>query len=263
MTDVISNILDMMRVKGAAYIGKTMNLPWNMVVNEHQSMARFHLVLTGSTWIELPGTDICEQLNAGDFIIIPNGSAHVLRDSLESAHATCHSIPDSDKGPDFRDMDITLNGTSLMCGYFQISETTPPAITSRLPRILIHRNQPGGMNEQVKWVVKLMELELSMVSATGQPALNRLTEILCLYTIHQWLKRELLPNGSLSTLADPRLHQVLSRIHEDPTADWTVESLAQIFGQSRTAFSVYFRSATGMSPINSVVNWRTRIARQL
>jgi AraC-like DNA-binding protein len=263
MAELPSKLLDLMRVKGAAYIGKTLDPPWNMFIEEHQSIARFHLVLSGSTWIELPQTDLRERLHAGDFVIIPNGCEHFLKDDPETCRATLHSIPDAEVGPVFEQLDENRDRTSILCGYFQIASTAPPAIVSQLPPVLIERGREGSLDDKIRLIVQLIELELSTMVAPDPAVLNRLTEVLCLHAIKHWIDREALPNGGLNFLSDPGLLRVLNEIHENPTADWTVESLAQICGQSRTAFSTYFKSAIGMTPINYIVNWRIQIARQL
>lgn len=105
MTDVLSNLLEMLRVRGTAYIGKNLNPPWGMYVTEQQNLCRFHLVLAGWTWIELPGKNRREKLNPGDFVIVPHGSAHILSDEGGGGELTSHVIPHPDIGPEFHTMD--------------------------------------------------------------------------------------------------------------------------------------------------------------
>jgi AraC-like DNA-binding protein len=263
MSDLTSKLLDLIRIKGAAYIGKNLNPPWNMIVGEHRNLARFHLVLSGSTWIELSETRARERLNAGEFAIIPYGTKHFLKDNLESHDGTLHSIPDAEVGPKFEHFDKTQDHTSILCGYFQIGDSAPPALVSQLPPMLIGRGNMGGREDRIRLLFQLVELELSNRTAAQTAVLNRLTETLCIHAIHHWIECEALPDGHLNTLSDPRLQKVLSEIHDNPAAAWTVEDLAKICGLSRTAFSVYFKAAIGMSPINYIMAWRIQIARRL
>ncbi|MEP4553052.1 MAG: AraC family transcriptional regulator [Tateyamaria sp.] len=263
MSEVTSKLLDLIRVKGAAYIGKNLDPAWNMVVDEHQNLARFHLVLSGSTWIELPGKEKRERVDAGEFVIIPNGRKHALREGPNAQNETLHNIPDAEIGPVFERLNKEQHQTSILCGYFKMSSTAPPALISQLPSMLIERRNVGKRQDKIGLIVRLVEAELSRETAPHKAVLNRLTEILCIYAIHHWIEREILPDGRLNTLSDPRLHNVLNEIHEDPTAAWTVESLAKLCGLSRTAFAVYFKTALGMTPINYIVTWRVQVARQL
>ena len=81
--------------------------------------------------------------------------------------------------------------------------------------------------------------------------------------IRQWLDRAMLPGECLNALADPKLQRVLDEIHQKPADPWTVESLARIAGQSRTAFATYFKEAVGLTPINYIAGWRAEMARKL
>ncbi|WP_299146632.1 AraC family transcriptional regulator [uncultured Tateyamaria sp.] len=263
MSEVTSKLLDLIRVKGAAYIGKNLDTAWNMVVEEHRNLARFHLVLSGSTWVELSGTEKRERVDAGEFVIIPNGRKHIIKEGPNTQNGTLHNIPDTEIGPVFEHLNKEQHQTSILCGYFKMSSTAPPALISQLPSMLIERRYAGETKNEIGLIVRLIESELSKQTAPHKAVLNRLTEILCIYAIHHWIAHEILPDGRLNTLSDPRLHDVLNEIHENPTAAWTVESLAKLGGFSRTAFSVYFKSAIGMTPMNYVVTWRIQVARQL
>ncbi|HUR40300.1 MAG TPA: AraC family transcriptional regulator [Verrucomicrobiae bacterium] len=52
-------------------------------------------------------------------------------------------------------------------------------------------------------------------------------------------------------------------MHEQPGKDWSVETLADQAGMSRTAFAVAFSEALGASPIQYLTEWRVTEAKRL
>jgi AraC-like DNA-binding protein len=257
MTDEILELLDLMRVRGTACVGESLTAPWKVCVDENPDLARFHLVLAGRTWISMDGASDGIQLFPGDIVIIPNGKAHCYFDRKErgvpseatmlNGHA---KISQTEPSPN----------THMFCGYFQFSENTPPAIISRLPDMLVERGGEGRRARKFNLLVQLINAEIGRQSEPLQSVLNRLTEILCLHAIQNWLKHALSHDEALQALASPRIKEVIDRIHSEPTASWTVDSLARVYGQSRTAFAAHFKFATGQSPINYVRQYRIKQA---
>lgn len=263
MTDLISNLLDVVRVRGTAYFGKNVEAPWGMDIEAHQSLCRFHLVLSGSTWVGLTGKDDCTRLDRGDFVIVPRGQAHFLDDRPGREARTRYLIPEGNVSASFQSLDRCSDTTHLLCGYFQFAEGVPLGIISRLPDLLVMRGGDDTQAVKTNQTMRLLESELSGSVPPSQAVLNRLTEILYLYAIRQWLDQAMLPGECLSALADPKLQRVLDQIHQKPATPWTVESLAQIAGQSRAAFAAYFKDAIGLTPINYIAHWRAELARKL
>lgn len=56
----------------------------------------------------------------------------------------------------------------------------------------------------------------------------------------------------LSAIREPRIHRALAAVMRDLTFDWTIDSLGQVAGMSRTAFAELFREVIGMTPMRSV-----------
>ena len=67
----------------------------------------------------------------------------------------------------------------------------------------------------------------------------------------------------LSALEDPRLNRVLQAMLSTPEQDFSLESLADLAGMSRSAFAAHFAEAFGRSPIEFLKETRLRRAAQL
>jgi AraC-like DNA-binding protein len=75
----------------------------------------------------------------------------------------------------------------------------------------------------------------------------------CLVYLFRRLVSE--PGGALPwliALEDARLARAIDRILEDPSADHTVDSLADTASMSRSAFAEHFVAAFGRSPMNNL-----------
>lgn len=260
MTDVISNLLDMMRVRSTAYIAKNLSAPWGVRVQEHTNMARFHIVVSGSTWISVTGTSEAHELKAGDIAIVPQGKAHDYFNAMSHSERETKAYPTPTSAPRFEFFNKDNHDTHLLCGFFELCEYTPQSLIDRLPDILIGRQTDAGMSEKYALTVDLINAEIASPEDLSQPTLNRLTEMLCVYTIRTWLHAHLSDDISLKALSDAKTKLVLDQIHNDPSQPWTVDKLAKLHGQSRTAFAAHFKTATGVSPISYVRGWRIKLA---
>lgn len=218
--------------------------------------------MAGSTWIEFDGDTPPVKLDVGDIVIFPNGTAHSYTDQLGRDTKTA-TFPTGEENSYFHRFDPDSDATHLLCGYFELSSGTPPAITQNLPDILIGRATKGEMAPRTQMLIKMMAHELADFSNQSQTVLNRMTEMLCIFTIQDWMRQTLDEGDHLMAMADPKTKLVLDNIHEKPSMPWSVESLAKLFGQSRTAFAAHFKQTTGMSPMNYVRRWRINLACQM
>src|SRR5690606_12111322 len=56
---------------------------------------------------------------------------------------------------------------------------------------------------------------------------------------------------------------VLTAIHEQPDAAWTLARMANTAGMSRSAFAAAFKQRVGSTPIDYLTQWRVSIAQTL
>jgi AraC-like DNA-binding protein len=68
--------------------------------------------------------------------------------------------------------------------------------------------------------------------------------------------------GWLRAIFDPQMGSALSAIHDSVNTPWTVESLAEAAGMSRSAFAARFKELLGQTPLEYVTEWRMQKAMQ-
>lgn len=66
--------------------------------------------------------------------------------------------------------------------------------------------------------------------------------------------------GSLVALADPHMKAAITAMHDDPSHRWTLQSLAERAGTSRTSFALKFKETAGTSPMEYLTRWRIMLA---
>ena len=66
--------------------------------------------------------------------------------------------------------------------------------------------------------------------------------------------------GWMFALADKRLSLAMNAMHEKPAYRWTLQTLAERAGMSRTIFTLRFKKTVGSSPMEYLTRWRMLLA---
>ena len=98
----------------------------------------------------------------------------------------------------------------------------------------------------------------------GQPLfINRAGDILLIGLMRHLTSRPQQPTGLFTALADPRIARSLVAMHTTPAHPWTLETLADLAGMSRTSFATSFKHLMQVPPGKYLENLRLATARQL
>lgn len=151
-------------------------------------------------------------------------------------------------------------GADVVCGTVQFGGGGRNPITDSLPDVvLVELSHLPGMEA----LLGLM-FEEAFAGHTGRQAvMDRLCEVLIILLLRHCIAQGQTQGGTLAGLADPRLGQVISAIHEDPARDWSLESMAAEAGMSRARFAARFREVTGETPADYLAAWRVMTAQRL
>jgi AraC-like DNA-binding protein len=66
--------------------------------------------------------------------------------------------------------------------------------------------------------------------------------------------------GWLSALSDKHMSIAITSMHNDPGHPWTLQSLAERVGMSRSVFALRFREIVGTTPMEYLTRWRMLLA---
>jgi AraC family transcriptional regulator, activator of mtrCDE len=265
--DVLSDILDTLRLRGTLYFAIELHCPWGLRVPGFRRVARFHLVSRGSLWVRVKGQEEPVHLETGDLILVPHGAEHELLGALDSPVQTVDEVVTA---AGFTGTGTLVHGiadtgapTRLLCGHFEYDEGLDHMLLSQLPPSLVMRWDADVRDSQLESAFRFITREVQQAEPGHEAVVRRLSEVLFFQTVRAWAQRADVTNGVLMALADPRLAKALTAIHEDPGHPWTLDSLCSRAAMGRSAFAERFRDVLGETPLRYLTLWRIQRAKRL
>ena len=112
-------------------------------------------------------------------------------------------------------------------------------------------------------IVHLIAAEMQ-TRRCGQPLLmNRAGDILLIGLLRHLVSTPQGTFGLFNGLADPRIARTLVAMHADPASAWTLTTLAQEAGMSRTSFANHFKAVMRVPPGKYLENLRLAMAHRM
>jgi transcriptional regulator GlxA family with amidase domain len=96
-----------------------------------------------------------------------------------------------------------------------------------------------------------------------QLIVDRLFEVVLIQILRLQMAQAPERSGLFAGLAHPQLSRALIAMHGEPEQPWTLATLAQRCGMSRTQFAETFRARVGITPGDYLAGWRLTVAQQL
>lgn len=260
--DVLDEVLTTLELSSQLYFRAELSQPFSIAVPEQRGVIRFHVAVENPCSLRLPDHEP-SMLAPGDLVLVPHGAPHVLADDPERPARPLPAVLEETgfdgEGP------LVYGGdgprTVLVCGHFAFAGAPWHPLLTTLPPILHLRAAEDGSYEWLELVVRRIERELRAGVPGSLAVIRRLSEILLVEVLRAYALRGDL--GALAAIADPQLGRALQAIHAGPAADWSLDALARIAGQSRTLFVERFRERLGTSPMRYLSRWRLLRARHL
>lgn len=266
--DPLSDVLRVLRVRGALVLHDTYQQPWSVSVPKSSILAElagiapadhvaaFHLVQRG--WLELVDADgVSTKAQSGDLLIEFGGDPHELSCGEGATSIPLESLVDGPR-PSTAGSEAE---TTLMCGVFGLGAIEDSPLSGALPRVVHVR---AGHDHNLDALASLLAREVARARPGMGFAINRILELLCAEALrHVAANSPSDEPGWLRALADPAVFAAMSAVHQNPGASWTVRLLADRAGLSPSRLTARFRAALGKSPMSYVTSWRMAIAGQL
>ncbi len=265
--DVLSDIVDWVRLRGILYFDADLKPPWGITVPSFKRVARYHFVTRGRCFISVKGLPGAHALDAGALAVIPHGAEHVLRDDPQTRPATldralaesgytgegCFVYGKGDGGAPCR----------LVCGHFEFEDGFEHALLAALPPLIVIPAAAGLATSWLDQALRYIAAEVASARPGHNAIVKRLSEIVFVQTLRAAAEHPDLSMDRLVGYSDPKLARALHALHRNPEKDWTVASLAVVAGLSRTRFAVSFKKHLGLAPLAYVTQWRMQQARGL
>lgn len=257
--DVLADVLQVLRLNTNTYFCSEFMGSWGMEIPKGNA-GLFHAVIDGECWLTVSDTEQVIKLNAGDIITFPTGAAHKVSDPKGSRWLPGEDVVaqvQAGNNP-FNEGD---NSVTLLCGSFEYDTSIEHPFLKDLPCFIYIQNN----NDKEKWLHSFIEV-LASESRYPKPGstvlIDCLTEALFVQIIRAYMRQQDNSMRYLSALMHSQIGAALNTIHNDKTADCTVESLANKVAMSRTTFTDKFTEIVGMPPKRYMINWRMQKARR-
>lgn len=269
MLDLLSHILTKISMQGTLYFRTSFSKPWGVAVPSYENVARFHFAHRGACLVRVDGTDTIVDLAQGDLLIIPHGAPH----SLYCGHEAEKTILPLDAVLEKSGYDgsgvLVYGGeemqseTQLVCGHFSFDPSSRHILLERLPPYIHLRNYGESAGRWMEATLRMIGEEAGGAKMGGDLIALKMSEAIFAQAIRSFIEGDEATEWGLGGFSDKNLSRALDAFHKSPTDGWTVETLAQAAGMSRTSFAVQFQKTMDMTPLEYVTGWRMELAKRV
>jgi len=258
MDGSLDDVLASVEVTGTVFVFSEFTKPWGLTIDA-EGRTFFHIVTEGMGWLEVEGVSEPMRLGPGDFVILPHGSRHVMRDDPSTVAPALDSV--LAESPPGADRKLRWGGggerTRMLCGEFCFPDRTTDPLLHALPPCIRVSGHNGRAAPWLQATMDWVEHESENASPGARAVLDRLTDILFIQGVRSaFQSEETVQLGWLRGLKDPEIGRALAAIHREPAKRWTVSSLAHVARLSRSAFAARFRELVEESPMRYLTRWR-------
>jgi AraC-like DNA-binding protein len=274
--DPITDIFRTMHVTAFGHHRLEATAPWGLIQEKQTEkvtpwrnessptdLAHFVMLSRGNCWLSVEEIPDSIPLTGGDCFLVARQTSFVLRDSPRTRPRSFREI-----APDANSNVAYYGGggapTTIVCGSFSFDRVSLKPITQLLPSlILIKADQAQTLD--LHNTMQALASEMAKQAPGSEVVATRLAEVLFIQILraHIGSGAESRNKGWLRAIFDPQIGTAMSAIHGDVNTPWTVQSLAEAAGMSRSAFAARFKELIGQTPLEYVTEWRMQKAMQL
>ncbi len=257
VVDPLSDVLALLRPHDCVAAGLDAGGDWSIRYAPHAGLKCIGID-KGGCWLVMDSLRERVWLAEGDCLILPHGKAFVLSARgarLGEAAETVHSAPAHGDTAQ-----LGSGGEFFMTGArFLLSGQAAEMLMATLPDVIVIRaaEDCAASDETVRWAITRIAAELRQRRPGCASSIEHLSHVLLVELMRLHLEDgQENQIGWTAALADPFLRRALAAMHQDLSGPWTVASLAERAGLSRTAFAVRFARLVGQTPMGYMTLWR-------
>jgi AraC-like DNA-binding protein len=255
--DPLSEILALMKPEIHGFGG--LMVPGDVVIHfpQYQGITCCAM-LVGQCWLIIDGVPEPVLLHAGDCFLLPHGRPFRLATDLslkQSVPATfCIGRSMRCQTPE-----VAKEAGYIAGGQFALTGDYPETFLHSLPPI-IHIHSESG-RAAMKWSLERMREEFNDQQPGGSLIVQQLAYVMLMQVL-RLSSTDTAGSGPswLSGLSDTHMSVVIASMHKNPGYPWTLRSLAERAGMSRSVFAVRFRATVGSTPMEYLTSWRMLLA---
>lgn len=183
------------------------------------------------------------RLNAGDAVLLPHGSFHVLAsapdvpaveiDSLSRVAVAdnIYVVDDPRGAPNDAGADM------MFCGALRFNLDALHPLIAMMPPVML-ASDLAQKDATVPALLDAMEREVALDRIGACGILARLADALAASILRAWVECGCSDaTGWIAAVRCPKVGKVVAAIHADPERGWTLPELADVMGASRSTFA--------------------------
>lgn len=252
-----------MRAHGSLFGSSTLRPPWALHFVDGAPLT-LCTVLNGAGWI-VPEHGSPEPLHAYETVVVRGPGTFTFVDQLDTTAqpiacgedcatpeqgGTRHRLGWHDPA------DNSGAATVLIVGAYPVRGEISRRLLDVLPVVL--RVEAGGTGDAV---LDHLAAEVAVDAPGQQVVLDRLLDWMLVCTLREWFDR---PGGEppswWAAQRDPVAGDALRLMHAEPATAWTVATLADRIGVSRSTLAKRFTDLVGEPPLTYLTRWRMTLA---
>lgn len=252
--DPLSEVLMLMKPQTIASGGFAIAEDMAVFFPKHTGV-KCYALLEGECWLVMESLPEPLLLRAGDCFLLPRGLPFtltcdlalepVLYSVLKAQHAACNQA--------------VSTGRYIAGGFFAFNGGPATMLLQSLPPVVHIRREAD--KTALRWSLERMRDEIR----NPQPGSALITQQLAYSMLVQALRLHVTEiagsgQGWLAALSDRHIGLAITSMHETPGSAWTLQSLAERVGMSRSVFALRFREIVGTAPMEYLTRWRMYLA---
>lgn len=278
--DVLSDVLESVRLTGSMLFLVEATTPWAtwapsaevirpLVLPSSQHLISYHIITRGYCWAGLRGAPL-ERFEAGDVLVIPHGDAYSLADpadakytyGIEEAVSFFRRMAANELPSVVNEGGEGTTQAQFICGFLGCHlRPFNPVLAALPPMIHLHAAQSI---DRMRHLIDFALCELRQNSSGGQGVMLRLAELMFIEVVRCHLETMGdAQTGWLAGLRDPLVARTLSLLHASPARRWTLDTLAEQCGASRSVLADRFAHFVGQPPMHYLMQWRMQLATRM
>ncbi|HGF0767840.1 TPA: AraC family transcriptional regulator [Kluyvera georgiana] len=219
----------------------------------------WHFVLSGEGRLTV-GKET-RQMRAGDVIMLPHGSPHLMESLVEwgqvlpVAHRFNGTLTEMRTGSDG-------DALEMLCGEFYFGPHVSWLFAEETELVHLHTDEREDCPE-LEMLLNVLVRESLAEHPGGSAIVRSLGDTLLVLMLRTLLGAEEPPGGLLRLMSDERLMPAVLAVLATPEQPWTLESMAARAFLSRATFARHFARAYHLTPQAWLTQLRMALAARL
>lgn len=203
---------------------------------------------------DLPGA-----ASGGQLHLVKAGPMDVIHDGHATLHIATPSVLLYPRPLARRFVSDAGRGADTACANLHFEGGAANPIAAALPDVVC---LPLASIEGADDILALLFEEAFGDRCGRHTLVDRLFEVFLIQVLRQLMETGGVRGGMLAGMAHAKLRKALVAMHDAPASEWSLASLANTAGMSRSVFANAFRDTVGCTPGAYLQAWRIRLAQK-